>query len=135
MSSKVCKPLKRAKSTVGVPLSNDTLLPLESVALMLSTGTVNETTLAIGASVPTTNDGPVCVAAVIGKVPFIPLVQPATTSAAAVRHTSAIGKDFKCVLEPISVSPLCVCFFRWIRCEQQAAGHLGRSTRNSRGAI
>src|SRR5579871_1849389 len=59
ISSNVCNPLKRAKSTVGEPLSNCTVLPLPSVAVMLCTCTEKDVTLAIGASVPTTNDDPV----------------------------------------------------------------------------
>ena len=60
MSINVCRPLKRAKSTVGEPLVNCTVLPFWSVAEML-TCTLNEMTLAIGASVPTTNEEPVTV--------------------------------------------------------------------------
>src|ERR1039458_2631228 len=54
MSSNVCSPLKRAKSTVGVPLISETLCPLELMASMLLICTANELTLAKGASVPTT---------------------------------------------------------------------------------
>ena len=34
-SSRVWRPLKRAKSTVGVPLTSDTLVPPEVMALTL----------------------------------------------------------------------------------------------------
>jgi hypothetical protein len=62
MSIRVCNPLKRAKSTVGVPLSNATPVPLQSVdvyALIAESCTLNEVTAAIGASVPTTKEDPV----------------------------------------------------------------------------
>ena len=60
ISSSVCNPLKRAKSTVGVPLISETVVPFDSDrddATLI--WTENEVTLAIGASVPMTNAGPV----------------------------------------------------------------------------
>ena len=57
ISSSVCRPLKRAKSTVGVPLISETVVPFNSVATMELIWTANEVTAAIGASVPMTNDG------------------------------------------------------------------------------
>ena len=65
MSISDWSPLKRAKSTVGVPLTRETVCPMELVALMLSITTAKEVTLATGgASVPTTNDAPVVPVAV-----------------------------------------------------------------------
>ena len=59
MSSMVCRPLKRAKSTVGVPLISETLSPLASDGVDALNWTANEVTEAMGASVPMTKDGPV----------------------------------------------------------------------------
>jgi hypothetical protein len=74
---------------------------------MLSTGTVNETTLATGASVPTTNAGPDSVVRVPVPVELVKaLVQPAINNAAAVNETNAIGKDLTSVLDSIVVTPL-----------------------------
>ena len=78
---------------------------------MFSTCTANDKTLANGASVPTTNAGPV---SVIGFVPpelVSALVQPAISKAAAVNEANAIGKDLANVLESITVTPLCFCAF------------------------
>src|SRR5579863_5769826 len=62
MSTSVCSPLKRAKSTVGAPLTSETPVPLQSLeekAWTEDSTTEKEVTLAIGASVPTTKDDPV----------------------------------------------------------------------------
>ena len=70
MSISVCRPLKRAKSTVGEPLSQlHAYCRSASVAEML-TCTLNEMTLAIGASVPTTKEEPVtvCELLLVGEV-------------------------------------------------------------------
>src|SRR5258708_5480118 len=83
MSSSVCRPLKRAKSTVGEPLSSATLLPLASVAVMLFTCTAKEVTLASGASVPITKAGPET-PPVTGFVSELP--QPAASSEATARE-------------------------------------------------
>jgi hypothetical protein len=92
-SSIVWSPLKRAKSTVGVPLSNGTLLPLASMASTLSTCTAKEVTLDIGASVPTTNAGPVSAFGVDVELPELePLLQPAASSTAAVSKGRATLK-------------------------------------------
>src|SRR5580698_533120 len=107
MSSSVCKPLKRAKSTVGVPLTSETLLPLLSEAVALWMGTLKETTLATGASVPMTNEGPVSADVVVRGVEFV-LLQPATISAVAIRATSVAGNNLFCVLKSISVTSFSV---------------------------
>jgi hypothetical protein len=103
--------LKRAKSTEGVPLINDVVVPLESIALTLSIGTVNETTLAAGASVPTIKAGPV---AAFDEPPTLPtrlLAQPDNSNAAAVNDKNAMGKDLTRVLESIWLHPsLILCF-------------------------
>jgi hypothetical protein len=77
---------------------------------MLSTGTENETTLAIGASVPMTNDEPV------GDVDWVlvllrddPPVHPAITIAAAVKESTAAGRNLNRILESIVIAPLCFC--------------------------
>jgi hypothetical protein len=64
-------------------------------------GTENETTLAMGASVPTTKDDPV-VAGSGWIVVVDPLLQPATSSAVAASEINAMGKHLPCVLESIS---------------------------------
>src|SRR5271166_3050000 len=84
MSSRVCRPLKRAKSTVGVPLMRETLSPLEAMALMLINWTEKEVTLAMGASVPTTKAGPVTLP--VAVVPSMELPQPAASSEAVARE-------------------------------------------------
>src|SRR5581483_3583888 len=95
MSSNVCRPLKRAKSTVGVPLSNGTLVPPEVMALTLSSCTENEVTAATGASVPTTKAGPVAASEV--TLPGVMLlVHPATDNTATVSKGSASRKNLSC---------------------------------------
>ena len=92
MSSRVCSPLNRAKSIVGVPLTNCTVVLLAVVAEMLSIGTVNEVTLAVvtGASVPTTKDEPVIgVDELVTVLELLP--QPAANNATAAREMNAIG--------------------------------------------
>jgi hypothetical protein len=75
-----------------------------SVAVILSICTENETTLAIGASVPTTNDDPCCTVGVTGPDPVVPPPpQPAITNAAAMLATTPTGKDLKSLLEFICV--------------------------------
>ena len=101
--------MKRAKSTVGVPLTRDTPVPLQSLDVKASTAvstTENEVTLAMGASVPTTNDAPVG--------PFVGFVelfaafpeQPATSSEPAVIARSERRKFFPWVLKGISNTSL-----------------------------
>jgi hypothetical protein len=106
MSSSVCSPLNRAKSTVGVPLINDIVVPLESVAVTLSTGTENETTLATGASVPTTKAGPVRASDELPGLPTRLLTQPEMSNAKAVNDKDAMDKNLTRVLESISTTPL-----------------------------
>src|SRR5271154_1581783 len=82
-SSRVERPLKRAKSTVCAPFSIETGVaePLESV--MLCTLTANDTTLGSGASVPSTYTEPVCAGVelvLLGALP-LPELQPATNAA------------------------------------------------------
>src|SRR5579871_5617831 len=87
MSINVCSPLKRAKSTVGEPLVNCTVLPLESLAEMLIC-TLKEMTLAIGASVPTTKDEPVTVCVLLVGVEEVELLpQPVARRVATVNAT------------------------------------------------
>src|SRR5271155_4488780 len=91
MSSSVCNPLKRAKSTVGSPLTSDTLFPLLSIASTLMICTEKEVTLASGASVPTTKAGPVTVfgfvvVVVVGLVPL----QPTAMNVATGNETRAV---------------------------------------------
>jgi hypothetical protein len=74
---------------------------------MPCTCTANDRTLANGASVPTTNAGPVSVAGLEPPELVSALVQPAISNAAAVNETNAIGKDLTKVLESITVTPLC----------------------------
>ena len=89
MSISVCRPLKRAKSTVGVPEIRLAVAPPLLVSVTLLTTTGNETTDANGASVPTKKAGPVveldCVVAVV----VIELVHPVATRAIAVARRSA----------------------------------------------
>jgi hypothetical protein len=67
---------------------------------MFSIGTVNEVTLAIGASVPTTNDEPVVVCGVVVVVDTVdPLPQPAINNAAAASETIVMDTQFSCVLK------------------------------------
>jgi hypothetical protein len=87
MSSSVCSPLNRAKSTIGEPLISCTVLLFASVAVMLVTCTLNETTLAIGASVPTTNEDPVGVFELLIVVVML-LPQPATRKMAIAAHAN-----------------------------------------------
>jgi hypothetical protein len=87
---------------VGVPLIRGTLLPLASTAFTLSTWTANDTTLAIGASVPTTNAGAVSGDVVVVVVVwFDPLLQPAAAKAPAMNKTKALVENLHCVLESI----------------------------------
>src|SRR5579862_9671785 len=58
-SMSVCRPLNRAKSMVGVPLISGTEVPLAVIAFIDWMVALNDTTLASGASVPTTNAVPV----------------------------------------------------------------------------
>jgi hypothetical protein len=71
-------------------------------AQTFSTVTGNATTLASGASVPTTNAGPVSVAAPEPPELVNALVQPAINNAADVNEANAIGKDLTNVLESMS---------------------------------
>src|SRR5579863_1409908 len=89
-SNRVCSPLKRAKSTEGVPLIIGTGVPPPwGLRSTLSIVTANETTDATvgGASVPTTKVEPVVVD--VPELPINPLVQPATASTAVATGTSA----------------------------------------------
>src|SRR5215469_1291486 len=85
MSSSVCRPLKRAKSTVGEPLVSWTAFPPASVAEIL-TCTLNETTLASGASVPMTNEAPVGVCELF-ELEEVTLPQPAVRRVAIDKET------------------------------------------------
>jgi hypothetical protein len=98
--------LKRAKSTVGLPLISDTLVPLELSAVTLSTGTENETILVAGASVPITKAAPDSAAGVDPSEPLRELVQPAMSNAEAVSVKNPMGKYFENVLESMKVVPL-----------------------------
>jgi hypothetical protein len=90
---------------VGVPLMSDTVFPLLSVAVTPCICTEKETTLAIGASVPITNDGPVSAAAVVVDVIPVPLLQPATASAAPINVTARVtGKNLTSFFAFISVT-------------------------------
>jgi len=102
-SSSVCRPLKRAKSTVGVPLINETgVPPREGTASMPLICVAKDTMLAMGASVPITDAGAVTVAGVVGAaVEPEPPLQPTTSDAAAASETNESTKAFKCVLESI----------------------------------
>jgi hypothetical protein len=120
--------LKRAKSTVGAPLINCTVLLLESVAETLSTCTANEVTAAIGASVPTTNDEPVTVCGLVVAVGVDPL-QPAISSAAAVSESTAIGKRLPCVLKSIQDASHSQRVFLKVHCQREIehqVGNLGK---------
>jgi hypothetical protein len=66
---------------------------LPSFAVTLSICTVKETTLAMGASVPVTNDAPVSVEVVVVVVEFMPapVLQPANTSAALAAATTRVA--------------------------------------------
>jgi hypothetical protein len=123
---------------VGVPLSNGTHgiavllgLPVEAgTAQMFSTCTENDRTLAKGASVPTTNAGPVSTAGFVPLELVSALVQPAISNAAADNETNAIGKDFTNVLESITIKPLCSRVFSCFLVYEHRAGLLiGLSTR------
>jgi hypothetical protein len=79
-----------------------------SVAVTLSTGTENETTLAMGASVPITNDEPFDEVDCVLVLPIdAPPEQPAITIAAAVNERTATGKNLNRILESIVIAPLC----------------------------
>ena len=56
--------------------------------------TENDVTLAIGASVPMTNDAPVGEVELEFEPEFVPLVQPVTKSAPTVTARSAVNRDF-----------------------------------------
>jgi hypothetical protein len=73
------------------------------MASTLCSCTAKETTLAIGASVPVTNAGPVTTVGVTGVevVDPPPLEQPVATNAAAAKEASAKGNILSCVLESI----------------------------------
>ena len=88
MSSMVCRPLKRAKSTVGVPLISETVSPLASMALTLVNCTAKEVTEDMGASVPMTKDAPVGPVAVLAVEPE---PQPAAKSEAIARERRQTG--------------------------------------------
>src|ERR1700722_355699 len=82
-SSRVERPLKRAKSTICEPFNIETGVaePLESV--MLWTLTAKDTTLGSGASVPSTYTEPLCAGVepeLLGGLP-LPALQPATHAA------------------------------------------------------
>ena len=71
-----------------------TLLPLASIASMLSTCAVNETTLAMGASVPTTNAGPVFEDCVPPLLATVEPPQPAVATSAALNGNNANFRSF-----------------------------------------
>ena len=92
---RVLRPLKRAKSTVGVPLMRLTVLPEAVVAVMLSSVTLKEVTLGKGASVPTTKAD--ALAAVAPGALMVPEAQPESIAEVARRREvmeSASGKRF-----------------------------------------
>jgi hypothetical protein len=91
---------------VGVPLINEMLFPLASIAFTLSTITENEVTLAIGASVPTTNAEPVPADDPVELSELEMLLQPIATTAAAASEPMEISKDVVCFLGSISPLPL-----------------------------
>jgi hypothetical protein len=91
---------------VGVPLIKDMVVPLELVAVTLSTGTENETTLATGASVPTIKAGPVIASGELPGLPTRLLTQPDRSNATAVNDKDAMDKNLIRVLESISTTPL-----------------------------
>src|SRR5271165_6573317 len=87
-SSRVLRPLKRAKSTVCAPFNIETGVddgPSESIMLCTLTG--KETTLGRGASVPRTYTEPLCAEFVpvlwLGALP-LPALQPTTHAVATV---------------------------------------------------
>jgi hypothetical protein len=69
---------------------------------MFSMGTVNEVTLATGASVPTTNDDPVTVCGLVVDVGDVDPLQPAINNVAAASESTAMGTLLPCVLKFIS---------------------------------
>ena len=93
MSSSVCRPLKRAKSTVGVPLTSETLVPAEVRALTLISWTLNEMTPAAGASVPMTKALPVVAEGVVVEDGLVVVEQPMVNNAAKAVVKSA-GSNF-----------------------------------------
>src|ERR1039458_3062804 len=99
MSSRVCRPLKRAKSTVGDPLSRGTELLLASMASIDWMVALNETTLASGASVPMTNADPEVVPGLETELPDC-MPQPArrktaSRRGAALRQRAAIAERMR----------------------------------------
>lgn len=96
MSRSVCRPLNRAKSTVGVPLISETPVPLQSLevkACIPEICTENEVTLAIGASAPITNEAPEGE----DELPLLdiePPLQPAKISEPKVRARSEESSSF-----------------------------------------
>src|SRR5271166_4953953 len=110
MSSRVCRPLNRAKSTVGELVVKGTHADILVVVLAVTpqtpvTGTTNETTLAMGASVPTTNAGPVTVCE-FGLLIVLLLPQPVASKTAAANEAIAMGKCLPCVLKFMSDASL-----------------------------
>jgi hypothetical protein len=63
------------------------------------TGTTNETTLAMGASVPTTNAEPVTAGGVTGLLTTLLLPQLVANTAAAAKDTNAMSECLPCVLK------------------------------------
>jgi len=111
MSIKVCRPLNRAKSTVGVPLTSDTPVPLQSVevyALIAESCTANDVTLAIGASVPTTKDDPVgeLELPLVELVDNVPLAHPAIRNEPTASARMDGRKTLPCILKGISDTSL-----------------------------
>src|SRR5581483_9299350 len=99
MSRRVCRPLKRAKSTVGEPLMRGTELLLASMALMACSVALNETTLASGASVPMTKAEPEVVPGLETELPDC-MPQPASRKTArrrgaALRQRAAIAERMR----------------------------------------
>src|SRR3974390_2338115 len=84
MSSSVCRPLKRAKSTVGEPLRRETVF-VPSEAVMFCTWTANEVTLCTGASVPTKNVEPVAACGLTVVDDWDPPPHPAARNEATVK--------------------------------------------------
>jgi hypothetical protein len=107
-------------------------LLFESIASTLCNCTANETTLAIGASVPTTKEDPLWTVGVVGEEGEDPppAEQPVATNAAAAKEASAKGKILCRVLESIKVNPLQfgVVFLTWNSQDEEQARRIASDT-------
>ena len=93
-SSRVLRPLKRAKSTVCAALKSETGVEVPSDSVMLCKLTEKETTLGRGASVPSTYTEPVCAEGVEpeplpGALPF-PVLQATKHAVIAIANNTRI---------------------------------------------